>query len=315
MHGRAVKLGFMSDLLVSTTTIHLYASKDHIYLARKVFDEMPLRSNVSWNALITGYSSQKHNSYENSLKALETFKNMLIDDSNLNPNGVTMVSVLSAVSQLGSAEIGSSVHGYVAKTIDIPEKDVYVGTSLIDMYSKCGCLGIASKVFGTMKERNVLTWTAMATGYALHGKGKEAMELVEEMRKCNVRPNLVTLTGMLSACCHAGLVKEGLNLFHCMEKEFGVAPQIEHYGCIVDLLGKAGHLKEAYDFIVGTHTKLNPVLWRSLLGSCRLHGDVVMGEKIGMIILQLQPDRNTLAEDYVALSNVYALAKRRLVTH
>lgn len=305
----------MADLVVSTTAVNFYASKGCIGFARKVFDEMPERSSATWNALITGYSSQKHNSRENSMKALVAFKDMMGDELGVKPNGVTIVCVLSAVSQLGSLEIGSSVHGYIVKMIGAFENDVYVGTSLVDMYSKCGCLSIASEVFAMMKTRNVLTWTAMVTGLAFHGKGKEAMELLKDMKQCDVRPNFVTFTSVLSACCHVGLVEEGLNLFYNMESEFGVAPQIEHYGCIVDLLGKAGHLREAYDFIVGMRTKSSPVLWRSLLGSCRLHGDIVMGEKVGKVLLQLQPDIHfgdigAPSRDYIGLSNVYALAKR-----
>ncbi|XP_021742249.1 pentatricopeptide repeat-containing protein At3g18970-like [Chenopodium quinoa] len=316
IHARAMKLGFMPDLLVSTTALHFYANNGGISFARKVFDEMPVRSSATWNALITGYSSQKQNSHENSIKALVSFKEMMVaGDSDVKPNGMTLVCVLSAVSQLGSLESGCSVHGYIAKTIDAPENDVYVGTSLVGMYSKCGCLGIASKVFAMMSERNVRTWTAMVTGLAFYGKGREAIELLNEMRECDVRPNTVTFTSMLSACCHAGLVEEGLYLFHNMEKEFGVAPQIEHYGCVVDLLGKAGLLREAYDFIVGMPTESNSVLWRSLLGSCRLHGDFVMGERVGKILLQLQSDlhlgnERSTSKDYIGLSNVYALAER-----
>lgn len=315
IHARATKLGFMADVLVATTAIHFYASNGGICFARNVFDEMPMRSSATWNALITGYSSQTRKPDENSVEAFVCFKDMLADESGVLPNGMTIVCVLSAVSQIGSLESGSCVHGYIAKTIDAPENDVYVGTSLVDMYSKCGCLSTASKVFATMEERNVRTWTAMVTGLAFYGKGKAAIELLEEMKQCDVRPNVVTYTSLLSACCHAGLVEEGLHLLNNMEKEHGVAPQIEHYGCMVDLLGKAGLLREAYDFIVEMPTEPNPVLWRSLLGSCRLHGDVVMGEKVGKILLQLQPDLHlgtvrAPSNDYIALANVYALANR-----
>ena len=314
IHARAIKHGFMLNLLVSTTTIHFYTRNGHICYARKVFDEMLVRSDATWNALISGYSSQKVNLIENSFNALVTFKNMLANDY-VKPNGKTVVCVLSAVSQLGSLGTGFSVHGYVVKTINSPEKDVYIGTGLIDMYSKCGCISIASKVFGMVKEKNVLTWTAMVTGLAYHGKGKEAIELLLAMKKCHVLPNAVTFTSILTACCHTGLVEEGLHLFHKMETEFGFAPEIEHYGCVVDLLGKAGHLREAYDFIVAIPGETNPVLWRSLLGSCRLHEDVVMGEEVGKILVQLEAevchgDEKAPSKDYVGLSNVYALAKR-----
>ncbi|KNA22323.1 hypothetical protein SOVF_035140 [Spinacia oleracea] len=309
IHACAIKLGFIPDLLVSTTTIHFYCTNGYIVNARNLFDEMPMRSHATWNALITGYSSQKKEPHKNCIKALVCFKDMLVAESIEKPDGMTMVCVLSAVSQLGSLESGSSVHGYIAKNID-PVNDVYVGTSLVDMYSKCGCISIASELFATMKERNVRTWTAMVTGLAFNGRGKEAKELIHEMRRFDVRPNMVTFTSMLCGCRHSGLVEEGLYLFHNMEKEFGVTPQIEHYGCIVDLLGKVGYLRDAYDFIVEMPYEENPVLWRSLLSWCRLHGDILMGEKVGKILLKFQRDLQQPSNDYVALSNVYASANR-----
>lgn len=314
IHGRAVKSGLMSDLLVATTAIHFYCSNGRICHARKLFDEMPVRSSVTWNALLTGYSSQKEFPIDNSVKALMVFKDMLGDD--VETNGTTMVCVLSAASQLGALDIGSCVHGYVVKTINAPHNDVYVGTGLVDMYSKCGCLDFAYEIFAVMKEKNVLTWTAMTTGLAFHGKGKEAIELLVQMKERKIMPNAVTFTSVLSACCHAGLLEEGLHLFHNMEGEFGVKPQIEHYGCIVDLLGRVGHLREAYDFVIRMPIKPDPILWRSLLGSCRLHGDSEMGERVGKILLRAQPNLvlgdviRAPSEDYIALSNVYALAGR-----
>ncbi|KAK9732848.1 hypothetical protein RND81_04G026600 [Saponaria officinalis] len=316
IHCRGLKLGFMLDVMVSTTAVHFYANNECMCYAQKVFDEMPVRNTVTWNALITGYSSQERNCGENCVEALICFKKMLNDDGfDVEPSGTTLVCVLSAASQLGSLEIGTCIHGYVVKTADDPENDVYIGTGLVDMYSKCGCINIALDVFAKMKDRNVLTWTAMTTGLAFHGMGKDAIELLDEMKRCNIMPNVVTFTSMLSACCHSGLVEEGLHLFHKMKSEFGIKPNIKHYGCVADLLGKAGHLRDAYDFIVGMPTKPDSVLLRSLLGSCRLHGDVEMGEKVGRMLLQIEPDkhhRNLSApvEDYIGLANVYALANR-----
>jgi len=301
--------------MVSTTVVHFYASNEDIGSARKMFDEMPARSIVTWNALITGYSSQKQNPKENSVMALTYFNEMLADESDAKPNDTTMVCVLRAASRLGTLDIGTCIHGYIVKTIAAPEEDVFVGTGLLDMYSKCGCLSIASKVFFMMEEKNVLTWTAMATGLAFHGRGKEAIEILAQMKSRYMRPNAVTFTSVLAACCQAGLIEEGLRLFHNMEREFGVTPQIEHYGCIVDLLGREGYLKEAYNFVVRMPIRPDPILWRSLLGSCRLHGDTQMGERVGRILLRAQPDahlRDITApgQDYIALSNVYALAGR-----
>ncbi|TQD92954.1 hypothetical protein C1H46_021434 [Malus baccata] len=272
---------------------------------------MPVRSCVTWNAMITGYCSQR----ESARSALVLFGDMLDDVCGVKPTDTTMVCVLSAASQLGVLETGACVHGYVEKTMCVPDNDVFMGTGLVDMYSKCGCVDSAFSVFKRMKEKNVLTWTAMATGLAIHGKGNEALELLDVMQGSGIKPNAVTFTGLLSACCHSGLVEEGLHLFHLMKSQFDVVPRMQHYGCIVDMLSRGGHLKEAYEFVVGMPVEPDAVLWRSLLSACNLHGDVAMGEKVGKKLLCVQStqsyvDSTPKSEDYVLLSNVYAFAER-----
>ncbi|CAI0432527.1 unnamed protein product [Linum tenue] len=238
------------------------------------------------------------------------FKEMLVVDGKERPNDTTMVGVLSSCSQLGMLETGASLHGYMEKTICLLDMDVYLGTGLVDMYSKCGCLDSALKVFNGMRVKNVLTWTAMATGLAIHGKGKEAMEVFNLMASFGVKPNLVTFTSLLSACCHAGLVEEGVHLFEIMEVQFGLRPGLRHYGCIVHLLGKAGYVRDAYEFVKRMPVEPDLVLWRSLLSSCKVHGDVDLGEEVGKIVVHLHPEMMELSEDYVALSNIYASAER-----
>ncbi|KAM1994784.1 hypothetical protein ACFX16_010936 [Malus domestica] len=311
IHGRIVKHDVVSNISVPTTLIHFYGSNDDVVSARNVFDEMPVRSCVTWNAMITGYCSQRVSARD----ALVLFRDMLDDVCGVKPTDTTMVCVLSAASQLGVLETGACVHGYVEKTMCVPDNDVFMGTGLVDMYSKCGCVDSAFSVFKRMKEKNVLTWTAMATGLAIHGKGNEALELLDVMQGSGIKPNAVTFTGLLSACCHSGLVEEGLHLFHLMKSKFDVVPRMQHYGCIVDMLSRGGHLKEAYEFIVGMPVEPDAVLWRSLLSACNLHGDVAMGEKVGKKLLRVQftqsyVDSTPKSEDYVALSNVYAFAER-----
>ncbi|KAF7112456.1 hypothetical protein RHSIM_RhsimUnG0227400 [Rhododendron simsii] len=318
VHARVMKHGFLSDVMVGTTAVHFYASSRDVGSACRVFDEMAVRSSATWNAMIKGYCSQKLKVGEYASDAFALFKEMLVGDvSGVTPTDTTMVCVLSAASQLGVLGTGTCIHGYIEKTIYTLELDVFIGTGLVDMYAKCGCLDSAMYVFKRMKERNVLTWTAMATGLAVHGKGKQALEILDAMEAHGVKPNSVTFTSLFSACCHAGLVEEGLCLFHSIEREFGVEPLIQHYGCVVDLLGRAGHLKEAYSFVKDMKVKPDAVLWRSLLNACKVHGDVVMGEKVGKILLQLQQqtelsvvESSDVSEDYVALSNVYAYAER-----
>ncbi|KAJ7978110.1 Pentatricopeptide repeat [Quillaja saponaria] len=315
IHARILKHGVMSNILVPTTAIHFYACNKDVGSARLLFDEMAERSSVTWNAMITGYCSQRERSKEYARDALLLFRDMLIDVCGVKPTDTTMVCVLSAASQLGVLETGACVHGFIEKTVSVPVNDVFMGTSLVDMYSKCGSLDSALSIFNRMNEKNVLTWTAMTTGLAIHGKGKQALQVLNEMEAHGIKPNAVTFTTLFSACCHAGLVVEGLHLVHTMKQKFGVPPQMQHYGCIVDLLGRAGHLKEAYDFIKMMPVNPDTILWRSLLSACKFHGDVVTGEKVGKLLLQLQseessPDLAVKSEDYVALSNVYASAER-----
>lgn len=301
VHGRIVKHGFVTNLLVQTTLLHFYGSNRDVASARKLFDEMPVRSSPTWNAMLKGYSSHK----EHAAEAVILFRDMLINETK--PTGTTVVCVLSAASRIEQLETGSCIHGFVEKTIQNPTQDVFIGTDLINMYSKCGSLDSALAVFKEMETRNVLTWTAMTSGLAVHGRGKEALELLVLMEFNGFCPNEVTFTSLLSACCHGGLVEEGLHLFHHMKDKFGISHTMQHYGCIVDLLGKAGKLEVALEFIECMEIKPDLILWRSLLSSCNLHGDVLMAEKVGKLLLQMEKKKKgSDGEDFVALSNVYA---------
>ncbi|XP_065854659.1 pentatricopeptide repeat-containing protein At3g18970-like [Euphorbia lathyris] len=272
---------------------------------------MPTRNVVTWNAVITGYTSQREKAKQCAFDGLMLFREMLIDVCGEKPNDTIMVCVLSAISQLGMLEIGVCIHGYIEMTTSTPENNMFIGTRLVDMYSKCRCLDNAYAIFVQMNVKNVLTWTTMATGLAIHGREKESFEILDAMMTSGVKPNAVTFTRLFSACCHSGLVEEGLHLFNNMRGSYGVEPQIQHYGCVVDLLGRAGHLGEAYELIRGMPVKPDAILWRSLLSACQVHGDFVLGEKIAKILLALAVDlEDSVGEDYMALSNVYSFAER-----
>ncbi|CAH2053344.1 unnamed protein product [Thlaspi arvense] len=210
----------------------------------------------------------------------------------------------------GLLEIGSLVHGYIEKLGFTPEVDVFVGTGLVDMYTKCGCLNSASSVFELMEMKNVFTWTSMAMGLALNGRGNETPNLLNRMVASGIKPNEKTFTSLLSAYCHVGHVQEGLELFQSMRTRFGVTPVIQHYGCIVDLLGKAGRLQEAYEFVSAMPIKPDAILLRSLRDACNIYGETVMGEEMGKALLEIEREEKKLSgsecEDYVALSNVLA---------
>lgn len=175
------------------------------------------------------------------------------------------------------------------------------------MYSKCGRVEIARKAFARMKEKNVMSWTALIRGYGMHGRAKEALEVFHEMIGAQVKPNYVTFISVLNACSHSGLVDEGWHWFNVMLHEYGIEPGIEHYGCVVDLLGRAGYLQRAYDLIQRMKVEPDFVIWGSLLGACRVHKNVDIGEVSAQKLFELDPDN---CGYYVLLCNIYADAER-----
>ncbi|CAH8342051.1 unnamed protein product [Eruca vesicaria subsp. sativa] len=308
VHGMVIKLGFLyNSELIGTTLLHFYGKHGDFRYARKVFDEMPEKTSVTWNGMIGGYCSRKDKGNHNARKGMVLFRRFCCCGDGVRPTDTTMVCVLSAISQMGLLEVGALVHGYIEKLGFIPEVDVFIGTGLVDMYSKCGCLNSAISVFEVMRVKNVLTWTSMATGLALNGRGNETPSLLNRMAESGIKPNVVTFTSLLSAYRHIGLVQEGLELFQSMWTRFGVTPVIQHYGCIVDLLGKAGRLQEAYEFVLAMPIKPDSIILRSLCNACSVYGETVMGEEIGKALMEMeQEEKGSECEDYVALSNVLA---------
>ncbi|KAL6143047.1 hypothetical protein ACLB2K_053745 [Fragaria x ananassa] len=187
------------------------------------------------------------------------------------------------------------------------EENVIVSTSIIDMYCKCGRVDMARKAFDCMKEKNVKTWSAMVAGYGMHGRAKEALEVFYKMISHGIKPNYITFVSLLNACSHAGLLEEGWYWFNTMNHEFGVKPGIEHYGCMVDLLGRAGDLTKAYNLIKGMTMKADSVVWGSFLGACRIHKNVKLAEISARKLFELDPNN---CGYYILLSNIYADAGR-----
>lgn len=185
------------------------------------------------------------------------------------------------------------------------EENVYVGTSVVDMYSKCGRVEMARKAFHRIKEKNILSWSAMIAGYGMHGHGQEALEVFNEMRRLGLKPNYITFVSVLAACSHAGLLNEGRHWYNAMRKEFGIEPGIEHYGCMVDLLGRAGCLDEAYGLIREMRVKPDAAMWGALLSACRIHKNVKLAEIASDRLFELDA---TNSGYYVLLSNIYAEA-------
>ncbi|PHU26609.1 Pentatricopeptide repeat-containing protein [Capsicum chinense] len=296
LHGVAVKLCLDSNMYSESGFISLYGKAGEYENARKVFEQNRERKLGSWNAIIAGLSQGGR-----AKEAIEMF--LELRGSGLMPDDVTMVSVTSACGSLGDLELGSQLHKCVLQAKEMGKSDLLMMNSLIDMYGKCGKMDLAYRVFSRMKERNVSSWTSMIVGYAMHGYVGDALECFRCMREAGVRPNHVTFIGVLSACVHGGMVQEGKYYFNMMKNEYGIAPMLQHYGCMVDLLGRVGLLEEARGMIEGMSMKANVVIWGCLMGACEKHGHVKMGEWVAKHLQQLEPWNDGV---YVVLSNIYA---------
>lgn len=271
-----------------------YVSVGSVQEARSVFDEMPMKNVVSWNAMITGYAHA--NCFGDVLTLFEKMQN-----ANIKPDNFTLVNVLSACGRVGALSQGKWVHAYVDKNeIDV---DGFLATALVDMYSKCGCIEKALEVFHNTSRKDISTWNSIIAGLSIHGIGEHALQIFSEMLVDGFEPNEVTFVSVLSACSRAGLLKEGRKMFDLMVSVHGIQPTIEHYGCMVDLLGRFGLLKEAEELMRTMPIKEAPVVWETLLGACRNHGNVEMAERIARKLLELDPQDSSA---YVQLSNVHA---------
>ncbi|XP_072955809.1 pentatricopeptide repeat-containing protein At5g66520-like [Typha angustifolia] len=275
-----------------------YLKCGHFDDARKMFDEINDRDVLSWSVMINGYVQDSCFK-----EGLDLFHEMLKE--NKEPNESVLVNVLSACAHLGAVEQGMWVEGYVRKK-DIC-LSVRIGTALVDMYLKCGCVEKAFEVFNMMKDKNSTTCSAMISGLAINGCAKDALKLFSQMEMNGIVPNEVTFVGVLNACSHSGLVDEGVNYFNSMKKLYGVRPNVHHYCCLVDLYGRAGLLDEAEDVIEKMPMKANSAIWGALLNSCRIHKDAILGERIGKKLLELEP---TNSGRYALLSNIYAVNGR-----
>ncbi|BFG40340.1 hypothetical protein CerSpe_266140 [Prunus speciosa] len=288
-----VKSGIVSHPSVSTAFVTVYCRLNEIELAWQLFDESPEKTLASWNAMISGYT-------QNGLTeaAISLFREMM---SEFSPNPVTVTSILSACAQLGAISLGKWVHGLI-KSKNL-ESNIYVLTALVDMYAKCGSIVEARKLFDLMTEKNVVTWNAMISAYGLHGDGHEALKLFTEMLHSGIQPSGVTFLSVLYACSHAGLVREGEEIFHYMVHNHGFEPLGEHYACMVDILGRAGKLEKALEFIKEMPVEPGPAVWGALLGACMIHKETELARVASERLFELDPENTGY---YVLLSNIYS---------
>ncbi|CAK7342147.1 unnamed protein product [Dovyalis caffra] len=324
-HGQIIRHGFDNDVYVQNSLINMYSTLGDIeaatYIfrriscldvvswtsmiagynrsgdvvsARKLFDKMPEKNLVTWSVMISGYA--KNNFFD---KAIELYN--LLQSKGVQANETVMVSVIASCAHLGALELGERAHDYILR--NKMTVNLILGTALVDMYARCGSIEEAIRVFDELPERDALSWTALIAGFAMHGYAETALEYFSRMVKSGLTPREITFTAVLSACSHGGLVKKGLELFKSMKRDYRIEPRLEHYGCMVDLLGRAGKLVEAEEFVIEMPVKPNAPIWGALLGACRIHKNVEIAERVGKTLIELQPEHSGY---YVLLSNIYA---------
>ncbi|XP_019418448.1 PREDICTED: pentatricopeptide repeat-containing protein At3g49710 isoform X2 [Lupinus angustifolius] len=303
-HAMMIKKGFHRNSHVGSGLIDLYSkcatNGSGMLECRKVFEEIPAPDIVLWNTMISGFS-QNEDLCEDALCCFRKMQHV-----GFRPDDCSFVCVISACSSLLSPSVGKQVHALAMKS-DIPCNRVSVNNALVAMYSKCGNLQDARRLFDTMPERNTVSLNSMIAGYAQHGIEVESIQLFELMLQKDITPNRITFVSVLSACAHTGKVEEGQKYFNMMKVKFGIEPEAEHYSCMIDLFGRAGKLKEAESIIQTMPFNPGSIEWAALLGACRKHGNVELAVKAANKFLELEPYN---ASPYVMLSNTYSSAGR-----
>lgn len=294
IHNRIIKSGMGFDSFVAGALVDMYCKCGMVEEAEKIHNRTEKQTTVSWNAIISGFSL-----LEQSENALSFFSWML--EMGVKPDNFTYAIVLDTCANLATIGLGKQIHAQIIK--QKLHSDVYISSTLVDMYSKCGNMQDSQLVFEKAPDRDFVTWNAIICGYAQHGLGEEALKAFENMQLQNVNPNHATFISVLRACAHIGLVDKGLYYFNAMVSDYGLDPQLEHYSCMVDIIGRSGRVGEALQLIQEMPFEADAVMWRTLLNICKIHGDVKIAEKATNSILQLEPQDSSAC---VLLSNIYA---------
>ncbi|PSR87710.1 Pentatricopeptide repeat-containing protein [Actinidia chinensis var. chinensis] len=300
LHGWALRQNLESDVPVETALIDMYAKCNCIRVSFHVFAKTSRKRTVPWNAIIAG---SIHNGLAR--EAIDLFKQMLLEA--VAPDDATLNSLLPAYAVLADFQQAMNIHGYLIRSGFSPKLEV--ATVLIDIYSKCGKIDLAHQIFNgiSTKDTDIFCWSTIIAGYGKHGNGEVAVSLFIQMVQSGVEPNEVTFTSVLHACSHSGLVDEGLDLFQFMLQVHKMTPRSDHYTCIVDLLGRAGRLEEAYNLIRTMPFEPNHAVWGALLGACVIHENVDLGELAAKQLFKLEPENTG---NYVLMAKIYATAGR-----
>ncbi|KAI3812347.1 hypothetical protein L1987_17054 [Smallanthus sonchifolius] len=331
LHSTIFKTGFENHVYVQTALVNMYVICGCLHECRKVFDEMPERNLVTWNVLVTGLAKQGDVTLARSFfnvmpvknvvswsgmidgytranqpkEAISLFRHMVTLTGDNKPTEITVLAVYPAIWNLGSLELCQSIHAYGEKN-GFYTTDIRVTNALIDVYSRCGSVHSALRVFEFIASdrRNLVSWTSIISVFAMHGMAKEAVDSFKRMEQVGMKPNRVTFLSILSACSHGGLVEEGLVFFKKMVNESRIVPGIKHYGCLIDMLARAGRFEEAEKMALEVPKDMaNDVIWRTLLGACSYYNNIEMGKRITSRIFEME---RRYSGDYVLLSNIYS---------
>ncbi|KAJ6771452.1 REPEAT-CONTAINING PROTEIN putative-RELATED [Salix koriyanagi] len=330
IHGKSLKTGFVLDGIVifdkevsgfvkdmqieglkpdafTVSRVHLgcclidmYSRSDRVEVGRRVFDRMKSRNVYAWTAMVNGYV--QNGALE---EGLVLFHEMQIRDG-VEPNKVSLVSVLPACSVVAGLIGVKQIHGYaIRKQFN---NDVSLCNALIDVYSKCGSLDHAKQVFEFgYFHRDPISWSSMISGYGLHGKGEEAVSVYNKMLQLGNKPDMITIVGVLSACVRAGLVGEGLCIYKSAINKYKIKPTVEICACVVDMLGRSGQLGQALDYIKTMPMEPSPSVWGALVNASIIHGNSEMQDLAYRFLIQLEPENPS---NYVSLSNLHASSRR-----
>ncbi|KMZ63609.1 Pentatricopeptide repeat-containing protein [Zostera marina] len=308
LHGHALRRHLIiagDDDMVTNGLIDMYSKCSDLITAGVLFNLVPVcnRSIVTWTVMIGG-----HAQHGDANSALELFSQMLSADSNICPNDFTVSCALIAASRLSALHFARQIHAYVIRHRSFTPM-VFVSNSFIDTYAKCGDIGAAEKVFDLITRKNSVSWTSLMTCYGIHGRGEDALLVFEKMRKekADLSPDGVTFLVLLYACNHSGMVNQGLEYFESMERDFGISPSVEHYACVVDLLGRAGRLQDAHELINRMPMKPTMIVWVALLGACKIHSNPGLAEFAAQRVSELDSENDGSC---TLLSNIYANAGR-----
>ncbi|XP_044489731.1 pentatricopeptide repeat-containing protein At4g39952, mitochondrial [Mangifera indica] len=280
------------SISVFNALIDMYGKNSNLTIAWRLFCRAQ-KDVVAWNTMISAYTHRGH-----AADAVALFDLMISE--NVKPNAATLVSVVSACSQLASLEKGQRIHQFIKETGF--ELNLSLYTALVDMYAKCGQLETSRELFNSMKERDAISWNVMISGYGTHGDAKSAIEIFQQMEKSNVKPNTLTFLALLLACTHAGLVEQGKYLFDRMQN-YSVKPNLKHYACMVDLLGRSGNLQEAEALVMSMPIPPDGGVWGAMLSACKLHNEIEMGVRMAKLAIESEPENDGY---YIMICNMYS---------